>query len=671
VIANGGFAEDSASYEVDVVWPGLLQLSSEMERRREQDGDVDFDPILDRPPFRRLIDRLFDHTAPLGFVPGYGDTSGMGFASPGQIWLFEEAANHYGAPRFRWLADRLRDFRRGRVPAEESNRLWYLAFADRARRRSEVDSRAPLARRSIESEEASAAREGAVDLEPGSTLSQRVSVRGDGLTALRVFVEAADAEAALRIEVEPIAEQPDNRFIRTDWSYDETVPVAAGPVEVFPFLPGVSEVEVRIRSAAGRVRLATELSPEASSPNPESGVRRASTDPKVLLGLSVLDGEGSSITYRPEVRLRPRREWGEPKSPWEFTGREVPDKLVLRSGFETHELFGLIDLVSGQSHDSAGVGGLVSLVDQEAILLAPTAVPYWGFEKHARHENSVVFDGLAESPGTAAEILEFHDSPVLTVAHFRWGNRSGVSHERRVIFVKNRFVWIRDRLDRGSMSRLPVRVNWHAERVSALEGGRGFMLSMPSIWFGAYRVTNPSADLFLHVTPFEGLSVLSVHVKEYDPPADCPDVQRSSRKRSIDCIDRPTWVVQGRHENREGIPDTRVVWIDSLLVPGPTEKGELGDPRVLSSGKDGSSSWLEIASNGERWLIVDNPDGRMIRSGAVGTDARNVVSLRRADGPEGSPVVLSIRASTFFDHEGGSRTYGLPSSVESGRLPAR
>jgi len=674
VVENGGFGEDSASYEVDVVWPGLLQLSAEMSERDRSQKASGAPGILDQPAFRQLLDRLFDHTAPMGFLPGYGDTSAAGFASPGQIWLFEEAANHYRDPRYRWLADRLREFRSERIPAGESNRLWYLALADRARRRADIGSRMPISLSGIDVSSARTDGSNEIELLPGNTTTRRIEVPGDGLTGLRLQITDASTESTIRVEVEPLVKSSDPDLVRMNWSYDETLPVSAGALDLYPFFPGVRDIKVQIQAVAGRVRLAAEGSVDATDSEISRGDASLGGIGDVHLGLSVLRGEGSTITRRREVRLRPRQEWGHPKSPWEFTGREVPDKLVLRSGFNPNDLFALIDLVSGQSHDSAGVGGLVSLVHGQTVLLSPAAIPYWRFENHVRHANSAVFEGPVEAPSGAAETLEFHDSPQVTVAHLRWDRDQRSSHERRVVFVKNRLIWVRDRLERVAAQRASVGVNWHAQQIAEVDQTPSFWLSTPSIWHGAYRIGNPSADLFLHVPLFEGLSVRSAHAKEYDRPDRCPESIAPDMKRAIDCIDLPNRLIEIRHVEPERLGEPGAVWIDSLLVPVSGQSASRSHIRVSRSGKEGSASWLELELGDERWLLIDNPEEKLLRSDTLETDARTVVALL-GDGDRNDSVnasrLLSVRSARLVRHEGFTRRFGARSSIESGRVLVR
>ncbi len=95
--------EDSGSYNDNVWWPEVLGYAEVSGRA---------DTIWQDAGFRALVDRFFQHTAPLGVDPHYGDGAGWAHELAPLIWLYERAAVATGEPRYRWLARRVFDYKR-------------------------------------------------------------------------------------------------------------------------------------------------------------------------------------------------------------------------------------------------------------------------------------------------------------------------------------------------------------------------------------------------------------------------------------------------------------------------------------------------------------------------------------------------------------------------------
>ena len=96
---------------------------------------------------------------------------------------------------------------------------------------------------------------------------------------------------------------------------------------------------------------------------------------------------GSVLTTRVQGRSRLRSEWGSPVRPFEFGAERVPDKLVLRSGFDPPDLHAVVNLLAGYVHGQAEFGAIVSLLDRGSVLMGGTPFPYWFHQARPQDES--------------------------------------------------------------------------------------------------------------------------------------------------------------------------------------------------------------------------------------------------------------------------------------------
>jgi len=666
VSENGGFSEDSGGYEAEVLWPALIQLSSEIASRSvAEDPSIDARRLFEQPGLTSMLERLFDHTAPIGFLPAYGHATGVGSAGYGQIWLFEEAARLLEAPRYAWSASRLRAFLSERIEGFDPRRAEYLALADRFPAAGTPEAAAPDPVREVV---VHAAPEGAVRteerLEAGETLVQTLPALSAPIARLAFEAIPATPDARLKIEVldRPQSAEPLRRF--------EQIVDATGRLEIPASLAARDVPRIlRLTAVGGDVNVTTVARSDTDAMPARiqsgGGVQNRALD----MTIHGLVGRGSVVTSRPQVRRRPRWQWGTPRKPWAFTGAAVPDKLVLRSGFGVRDLWAMIDLIAGQNHDVPAVGGLVSLIDEGALLVTPAAHPYWDFEPDPRHSNALVVGEPGRAFDARPEVVEFEDTPRFTRAHVRWQGRNGIAKERRVLFVKNRLLWIRDRATAQSGSVPSVSVHWYAQGIERLREDT-YSLSMNRPWSSGLPIRNPSRALWLAVLETVGVKTMHEHVEQLAPPQQCRE-REGDPKRTRGCRERPDMRVRStRRVSGQTLDDA---WIDTLLVPWSGSGGPEARVVVEVDRRFGAGRLVSLVMGAERWLLLDNPEGLRVEADDVSTDARVAIQRSVVGDSIGTASILVLREAMEFEGGNGGSVQRFPSrsSIETGPVPER
>jgi len=348
---------------------------------------------------------------------------------------------------------------------------------------------------------------------------------------------------------------------------------------------------------------------------------------------------GSTLTTRARAHFRPKESWGE--APWrvyDLGPERVPDKLVLRSGFGAEDFFAVFNLLAGYGHGQTELGALVLLMDRGSLLSGGTPLPYW-FHSPGPQDESAPFlrryrGGRPGEPGTHVEVTRFADARRATVAWLEWNDPSGwnVRQERRLYFVKNRFLLVRDRFTFPDPIEAAAGPVWHAADLRPAHGANWYDVFQREPVANVTRFRNPERSLLLYFVPREGFASAAFEEASYLPAAGCPR-PGSSPTLEARCRSSPPYVLTQRWTGEARAGETR--WFDTLLLPhGPeqTPEGAAEGVRVLLA--DPQRVALEVRIGAERWTLLDNPGGAPLEAPGLATDATYLI-LGTAPGEAG------------------------------------
>ena len=209
-----------------------------------------------------------------------------------------------------------------------------------------------------------------------------------------------------------------------------------------------------------------------------------------------------------------------------MTEEHVPDKLVLSSGNDPTRLWGLVELLDQGGHCGRLPGHIASLIQHDAALLAGQ-----GYYERSPDFNNILWiedmDGIAaDSRPMRTEVPRFVDDPGLTYVRIRvprYGQMP-LTYEREIVFVKNGFVLVKDRVTFRATMRVRVGPCWQTRDLGPQCGDDWFNAYYEYIYFtglglgkGVHAYRNPAWDLLVRFAPREDCT-LSVADRYNDNP---------------------------------------------------------------------------------------------------------------------------------------------------------
>jgi hypothetical protein len=266
---------------------------------------------------------------------------------------------------------------------------------------------------------------------------------------------------------------------------------------------------------------------------------------------------------------------------------------------------------------------------------------------------------MAEEPDEHVEVARFVDTPNLTVAWLRFRDVEGfgVSQERRIYFVKNRFIWVRDRFDvpRGMLA--AVGTVWHPDVVVApRRGQKGHRIAYPHPLQNVWPIHNPPRLGRLWMPEHAGTAELDEIMPDHTPSPRCTGLVEGQGPIPADCRISPSHALHRSWTGQSG--DGRRVWIDTVLVPeGPDDV--TGLERLLVQDQ---AIALAVTTLGERWTLLDNPARRLVSIDRLKTDALYVLLRERAT----ETPYLHAAETTRLEGAGLLLSSEAPSSTERG-----
>ncbi|MFM7322123.1 MAG: hypothetical protein ACKO5K_11445 [Armatimonadota bacterium] len=225
---------------------------------------------------------------------------------------------------------------------------------------------------------------------------------------------------------------------------------------------------------------------------------------------------------------------------WWLTGREFPDKLVLRSGWKPGDLYALVELhptsvpfnagsIIGLNRWGAaftqGITSKGSSVENRLLV-----VDRGGTAKRRFHPDRLRFDDewrRGTMPDILSEMVHFEDRGDATFARVRVRNVDGlpVVVEREFVFVKNRFLATREIATFEESFPARLAALWNTRNVGPQVGEHWANTFMNGLVAsnGAVEMRNPPADLLVWFAPRADCRLQVVDRLEEDPRAiACP-----------------------------------------------------------------------------------------------------------------------------------------------------
>ncbi|MBW7862840.1 MAG: hypothetical protein H3C30_00330 [Candidatus Hydrogenedentes bacterium] len=203
---------------------------------------------------------------------------------------------------------------------------------------------------------------------------------------------------------------------------------------------------------------------------------------------------------------------------WWLTGKEWPDKLVLRSGWNPGDFFALVELHPNSC--PANAGGIMGMNRWGAAFTQVVTskgssyenrlmvVDVDGAAKRRYHPDPLRFDEewrLGTMPDIQSEVVFFEDRSDAAFARVRVKNMDGlpVVYDREFVFVKNRFLATREMITFEESFKARVAPLWNTRNVGAQIGAHWANTFMGSLAAsnGQVEMYNPPAELLVWFAP--------------------------------------------------------------------------------------------------------------------------------------------------------------------------
>jgi hypothetical protein len=236
----------------------------------------------------------------------------------------------------------------------------------------------------------------------------------------------------------------------------------------------------------------------------------------------------------------PRENHGHVCCSWFMTGKEWPDKLILRSGWNPGDFFALVEL--HPTSFPANPGGIMGMnrwgapftqivtskgASKENRLLIEDVA---GTIRHYYHPEKFRIDEFWQSgtmPDIRSEVSYFEDTSQATFARVRIENLDGlpVLYEREFIFVKNRFLATREIVTFEESFQARVAPLWNTQNIGPQIGSHwaNTFISTPVGDNGNRSMKTPPVDLLVWFAPSKDCRLQVVDRFISDPRTrDCP-----------------------------------------------------------------------------------------------------------------------------------------------------
>jgi hypothetical protein len=305
-----------------------------------------------------------------------------------------------------------------------------------------------------------------------------------------------------------------------------------------------------------------------------------------------------------------------------MTQKVMPHKLVFRSGWDPGDLYMLVECYP--RHDPLNPTAILSLerysaafaeMSSEKFVSRENAIRIDDLSGEATYLGQKGFQGPKEPPlgwaGMESTVPAFSEHRAATHARIRVTDYMGyeATQDRELLFVKNRFVLVRDETVFHDRFRARVGSIWNTQHVGDVHGANWL-----NVWFSEYYFQQarlyeaPPYDLLIYHAPRPDCTLV-LTPDEPDP---------STPRRLIST--RYAWEGDVR-------PGSRLQFVQVLLPHPPARDATIVANQIRTLADEPGLAAVEISDGTRHEVAVLNPAGRSIRlplraGGELVTDAR-------------------------------------------------
>lgn len=326
---------------------------------------------------------------------------------------------------------------------------------------------------------------------------------------------------------------------------------------------------------------------------------------------------------------------------WYMTGQEWPDKMILRSGWNPGDFFGLIEL--HPTSFPANPGGIMGLNRWGAPFTQIVT------SKGASVENRLLIEDVNQQakrrlhpdklridefwrggfmPDIQSEVTYFEDTPEATYARLKVKNMDGlpVTYEREFIFAKNRFLATREIVTFEESFEARVAPLWNTHNIGPQVGSHwaNTFIHQPVAENGTRSMKSPPVDLLVWFAPRNDCELKVVDRLIDDPRAEaCPNQVRyqwegspaPGEKLVFTQVYYPHPPYRSRPISNNPNPDTSAAYADDLQATA-----HASGIQVIQDSPEISVLRLELSPGQVEWLLF-NPGQNSHEVGEVKTEA--------------------------------------------------
>lgn len=325
---------------------------------------------------------------------------------------------------------------------------------------------------------------------------------------------------------------------------------------------------------------------------------------------------------------------------WFMSGKEWPDKLILRSGWNHGDFFGLVEL--HPTSFPANPGGIMGLNRWGAAFTQIVT------SKGASVENRVLIEDLnqqasrryhadnlrinefwksGEMPDIRSEVTHFEETAEATCARLRVTNMDGlpVLYEREFIFAKNRFLATREIVTFEESFEARVAPLWNTQNIGPQLGEHwaNTFVHQPVADNGTRSMKSPPVDLLVWFAPRDDCRLQVIDRLIEDPRAEaCPNQVRyawegtpaAGEKLVFTQVYYPHPPYRSRAVSNNPNPNVSAAYASELQATA-----HASGIRVIRDDPEATILRLELQPGEVEWVVF-NPAGATLQLDEVETD---------------------------------------------------
>ena len=311
-----------------------------------------------------------------------------------------------------------------------------------------------------------------------------------------------------------------------------------------------------------------------------------------------------------------------------MTGEEWPDKLILRSGWNPGDFFGLIEL--HPTSFPANPGGIMGLNRWGAPFTQIVTSKGASVEnrlliedvnqqvKRRYHSDKLRIDEFwrrGSMPDIRSEVTYFEDTPQATYARVRVQNMDGlpVVYEREFVFAKNRFLATREIVTFEESFEARLAPLWNTHNVGPQIGSHwaNTFIHQPVANNGTRSMKSPPVDLLVWFAPRKDCELKVIDRLIDDPRAEaCPNQVRYKwegtpvigEKLVFTQVYYPHSPYRARATSNNPNPNTRAAYANELQATA-----HASGIQIVKDSSKASVLRLELTPGQVEWVVF-NPE---------------------------------------------------------------